>query len=217
MAKLTGPLLSFGAQGQLGKTLVTASWRGVKYARQYVRPTNPNTLAQQQVRSIFAFQRETWKRAPAVIVDAWNAFAVGRPFTGMNKWVGENVRVLNGETDLDNLIFSPGNGGGIIQQAQTAVTGAGSGEIDWTATAPTAPAGWTLQKAHAVVIPDQDPTGIFLGGWEASEDATAPYAGTITGLTPATVYQVGIFLEWEKPDGGTAYSASTTTQATSGA
>lgn len=213
MAKLTGPLLSFGAQGQIGKSMVTASWRGVKYARQYVIPNNPQTVAQQANRKRFAYLREMWKRAPAEIIDTWNDFAKGRPFTGMNKWVGENVRVLNGETDLDNIIFSPGSGGGLIMAAQTAVTGGSPGTIDWTAVAPTAPAGWTVTRAIAVAVPDADPATIFDGTWAVSTDNSSPFAGTLSGLGAGTPCQVGIWLEWEKPNGLPAYSASVTIQA----
>jgi hypothetical protein len=50
MAKLTAPLLSFDASGQLAKTLVFFPWKGLKVARQYVVPTNPDTPAQQDQR-----------------------------------------------------------------------------------------------------------------------------------------------------------------------
>lgn len=217
MAKLTGPLLSFGAEGQIGKSMVVASWRGVKYARQYVKPANPQTQAQMNIRLLFAYLREMWKRAPAEIIETWNAFAKGRPYTGMNKLVGENVRVLKNQSDMNGIIFSPGSNGGLMQVSQTAVTGAGSGEIDWTATAPVEPTDWIVVRAIAVAVPDADPTGLFLGGWAVDTDGTAPFAGTLSGLDPATDYQVGIYLEWSKPDGSTAYGASASSLVTSGA
>ena len=57
MAKLTGPLLSFGATGQIAKTMVVGTWRGIDYARQYVVPANPRTTAQQANRTRFALLR----------------------------------------------------------------------------------------------------------------------------------------------------------------
>jgi hypothetical protein len=105
MAKVTGALLSFGARGQIGKTLVMSKWKGIPYARQHVVPANPRTTAQQTNRAIFAFLREAFKRGPAEMVDAFNAYAIGRPLTGMNKFVGENTRVLQGQTDLDFIIL----------------------------------------------------------------------------------------------------------------
>jgi hypothetical protein len=50
MAKLNAPLLSFGASGQIGKSLVFFPWKGLNVARQYVVPTNPNTVPQQDQR-----------------------------------------------------------------------------------------------------------------------------------------------------------------------
>ena len=47
MAKLTAPLMSFGARGKLGGSLVYSAWKGVNTARQLVTPANPNTTAQQ--------------------------------------------------------------------------------------------------------------------------------------------------------------------------
>lgn len=41
MAKVTGPLFSMSAAGQVGKAIVFAAWKGVAYVRQYVIPGNP--------------------------------------------------------------------------------------------------------------------------------------------------------------------------------
>ena len=46
MAKLKAPLLSLGAAGQLGKTIVYFGWKGLNVAREYVVPANPKTLLQ---------------------------------------------------------------------------------------------------------------------------------------------------------------------------
>ncbi|MGL5734961.1 MAG: hypothetical protein ACRCYS_08850, partial [Beijerinckiaceae bacterium] len=182
MAKLTGPMLSFGAKGQIGKTLVASKWRGVAYARQYTVPSNPKTTAQTVVRSTFALLREMWKLAPVQLQDAWNAFAQGRPFTGMNKEVGENVRVLNGAANMQNYIASPGAGGGLAPLNFQAVPGAVAGTIDTTFTVPAAPTGWTLVKAVAVGFKDQAPDGIFEAPISVAEDLTAPYAPTLANL-----------------------------------
>jgi hypothetical protein len=50
VAKLKAPLLSLGASGQLGKSLVYFPWKGLDLVREYVIPTNPNTSAQQTQR-----------------------------------------------------------------------------------------------------------------------------------------------------------------------
>lgn len=50
MAKLKAPLLSMGATGQLGKTMVFFPWKGLNVVREFVVPANPNTVPQQTQR-----------------------------------------------------------------------------------------------------------------------------------------------------------------------
>lgn len=51
MAKLNGPLFSFGARGKLGGALVFAPWKGLNNVRRYVVPANPNTTLQSAQRT----------------------------------------------------------------------------------------------------------------------------------------------------------------------
>jgi len=46
LAKLKAPLLSLGASGALGKTLVFFGWKGIDAVREYVVPSNPKSNAQ---------------------------------------------------------------------------------------------------------------------------------------------------------------------------
>lgn len=50
MAKLKAPLMSLGAAGQLGKTLVFFPWKGLNAVREYVIPANPDTQLQKDQR-----------------------------------------------------------------------------------------------------------------------------------------------------------------------
>lgn len=52
MAKVTGPLQSFSASGQIAKSIVFAAWKGVNYVRQYVIPSNPQSEDQGDQRII---------------------------------------------------------------------------------------------------------------------------------------------------------------------
>lgn len=217
MAKLTGPLLSFGARGAIGSTLVASSWKGIPYARQYVKPANPQTEAQMRVRKTFALLREMWKVAPTQVLNTWNAFALGRPFTGMNKFVGENVRVLQDQLLMDDFIGSPGAAGGFSPLTFTAVAGTDPGEVDWTMTAPAPPAGWTLVSANVSGFMNQLPSDFFTGPYVAMTDAVAPYAGTLEGLTAGQDAVISGWLIWQKPDGNLAYSVSTNVVTTTGA
>jgi hypothetical protein len=208
MAKTTAPMLSFGARGQIGKAMVASSWRGVKYMRQHVIPANPRTTAQQTVRTTFALLREMWKLAPTLVKAPWDAFAKGRPFTGMNKFVGENVRVLNGELTMDNFIGSPGAGGGLPPDDVVLAT-PGAGDITATFTVPAAPDGWALAAAVAFAFKDQDPSAFFEGVFTAAEDVAGPaYVVALNDVGPAGDYKVASYLRWTKPDGALAYSVS---------
>lgn len=215
MAKTQAPLLSFGAGGQIAKSLVYSSWRGIKYARRHVVPANPNTTAQQTTRTTFALLREMWKLAPVLVQDPWNAFAQGRPFTGMNKFVGENLRVMRGEPDMNLFIGSPGAKGGPAPVSVVAATGTNAGEVTATIVPPSPPPGWTLTSAVACAFPDGDPAGFFTGPFVAGEDTTSTYVITLAGLGAAVDCQVAGWLKWEKPDGSVAYSVGITDQATS--
>lgn len=217
MAKVNGPLLSFGGRGQIGSTMVMSKWRGVPYARQYVIPANPQTEAQQRNRKTFALLREMWKVAPGPIIQAWDLFAQGRPFLGVNKWVGENVRVFKGQEDMNNVIFSPGAKGGTPPVAFTADPGASAGEIDVNFVLPTAPSGWTLTSIAAAAFHDQLPYDFFTGPFVSGTAAAPATSLTLTGLGDAEACQVGGWLIWTKPNGETAVSASITTQSLSGA
>ena len=51
MAKLKAPLLSLGASGAIGKSLVFFPWKGLDVVREYVVPANPKSTAQQVQRA----------------------------------------------------------------------------------------------------------------------------------------------------------------------
>lgn len=208
MAKTRAPALSFGAGGQIGKTMVFSKWRGVNYVRQHVIPSNPQTAAQQAVRKSFALLREIFKLAPAALVAPWNSFAQGRPFTGMNKFVGENQRVIQGQADISNFIASPGAKGGLPPTNLT-LTSPVAGEVHVAVDLPVLPDGWANASLVAVALQQQAPDGFFTGGVNVTEVTVAPFdAADITGLTTGETYVVAAFLSQTKPDGSLAYSVS---------
>lgn len=212
MAKVNAPLLSFGARGQIGNSLVFGSWRGVNYARQKVIPANPRTLEQQEVRGVFRVQSQLWTLAPLAWKDVWNAFAAGRPFTGRNAFIGQNVEMLNGQEDRANFVFSPGARGGLPPEGIAATGGAGS--ITIAVTAPEIPEGWDLMSAVGVAIMDGDPAASYTGPVGIDVETADPSELSITGLDEAGDYIVGVYLVWQKPNGDTAYSIALTDTAT---
>jgi len=52
MAKLTGPLFSLDARGKLGSSLVFIGWKGIKTVRQWLKPANPQSADQGDIRLV---------------------------------------------------------------------------------------------------------------------------------------------------------------------
>jgi hypothetical protein len=211
MAKTTAPLLSFGAGGQIGKTQVYASWRGVPYARRYVIPANPNTLSQQATRGVFSWLNGTWKLMAAPVQAVWTAFAKGKPLTDRNAWIKSNLADLRGTdttpvTTISALIASPGVNGGYAAAGMVLTDGTGH-VIDVALTAPSIPAGWSITAQHAIAFKQQDAnTDQFYSSYYGT-DVSSPYAATISTGAAGT-YVVASFFEFKKPDNSVAYGPS---------
>lgn len=210
MAKTTAPLLSMGASGTIGKTLVHASWKGRKYARQHVVPANPNTSAQQAVRGVFSWLNLVYRQAPTIFTDIWTLYAKGQVLTARNGLIKQNVPMLSGASDLSDFVFSPGAKGGPPVASITA-TG-GSGEVTVAATMPTPPTGWTAAGVLGFAIKAQDPHSGTAYAIYGGEDDTSPYSIVLT--VPAGDYEVSAVAKWTKPDGSTAYGPGVNSTAT---
>jgi len=209
MAKTTGPLLSFGARGQVGKTLVFGSWKGTQYARQHVTPANPQTSAQTSHRGLFKWLQRVYKTAPAYFVEAWEAYAKGVPLTARNAFTKFNVAALTGDSAVADFDFSPGALGGIPPLSITVTPG--NDQLTVACAEPTVlPTGWTIVEAIFAVIQEQDPTTGQLYTISTAIDASSPYSQVITGLANASHYRCGAWLKWLRPDGQYAYSPALT-------
>lgn len=211
MSKTTAPLLSFGASGAIAKTQVYASWRGIKYARRYVVPSNPNSTSQQATRGVFSWLNGVWKLMNPAVQAAFTLFSKGRPFFNRNAWISQNLAVLRGTdgspvTVLDAIVTSPGANGGLAA-AGIATASSGAGALAVTLTAPSLPDGWSIVKAHALAFKqgnageDTDYASFY------QSDDTDPYVPTFAGLPTAT-YVTSAFFEYVKADGSTAFGPS---------
>lgn len=206
MAKITAPLLSFGASGTLGKVMTFASWRGTPYARRHVIPANPQSTAQTLTRDIFANMNTRWKQGGPLMRAPWDRFAVGQKFVGRNSYMGKNLNAMRGEVDMDLYIGSPGAKGGLPAASITLTTVASLG-IECAITAPAPPTGWTLTSGIASCFLDQTPEAVVTDVVQEGEQVAIPGDVDFTGLTAAT-YQVQCWLKWAKPDASVAYGAS---------
>jgi len=206
MAKLTAPILSFGARGQLANTLVFSNWKGRAYARSYSIPANPQTAEQTLTRNTFSFLQSVYKLLPPDVTAPWEAYATGKPLTARNAFLKFNNGVLRTETDLLLMTMSPGALGGLPPASIAAA--AGVGQITVTVTPPTGtPTGWTILEAVAAAIVDQDPQSGTAYDVTAGTDATDPYSIVLTGLD-TVLHDVFAWLVWTRPDGKLAYSPS---------
>lgn len=212
MGKTTAPLLSLGASGSIGKTIVFSKWRGIPYVRQHVIPANPNTTGQQATRNVFRTMSEMWKVMSTLAITPWDVFATGRQFVGRNAFMGQNVEALRLNIDMFEFIGSPGARGGLPPLTMVPTTVAAGG-IEVPMTTPTAPTGWTLNSAIAIVFEGQDPAVPFAGTISEGEDIATPFTVDFTGL-PTVLHEVRGWLRWTKPDLQVAYSTALAAQIT---
>lgn len=211
MAKVSAPLLSFGGLGQIGKSMVFATWRGVSYTRRYVVPANPKSTSQTVTRGVFAWLNAVWKQLSPNVTSVWLVFAKGRPLTDRNAWIKANLSALRGTdidpaTDLSGMVMSPGANAGLAAAGIAAADDMAHG-FTVTLTAPDLPDGWAIVKAHFVALKQQEAdTGQLYTSLYAF-DAATPFIGVFAGGHAGTWATFGFF-EFTKPDGTTAYSPS---------
>lgn len=210
MAKITAPLLSFGAAGTVGKVMTFASWRGIPYVRRHVIPANPQSSAQTLTRDIFGNYNTRWKQGGPLMRAPWDRFAVGQKFVGRNSYMGKNLEATRGQADLDAYIGSPGAKGGLPAASLVTAT-VGGNALEATITAPTPPTGWTLTSGIATCLKEQTPEATVADVIQEGEQVAIPGDVVFTGLD-AVEYQVQAWLKWSKPDGTVAYGASISAQ-----
>jgi hypothetical protein len=205
MAKITGPLISLGARGTIGKTAVYSSWRGRAYVRTRVVPANPRSADQTSQRNLFTWLQAVWKVAPTLMQENWTLGAKGQPLTDRNLFSRDNLFAIGKSAVLSTgIVFSAGAKGGTPPVSASIV--AAGGTITPTVTVPTPPVGWTVTSVIAACIRSQDPQTDVLYKVTAAEDLTSPYTPAMTGLSTGNLYDYGIWIKWAKPDGSVAYS-----------
>jgi len=150
--------------------------------------------------------------APAGFSDPWDAYVKGKVLTPRNAFSKFNIPLLRPAVDVQDMVFSPGSLGGISPASVIATPG--NDQISVAIAAPAlAPSGWTILKAVAVAIADQDPQSGTLYEMTLGEDLTSTYTIVLAGLSEV-LHVVGGYLVWTRPDGLLAYSPSMNTTAT---
>ena len=218
MAKVKGPLLSLGASGQIGKSIVFGDWRGVKYAREHVNPANPQTTAQTLTRQTFEYGDDQFKRMLTLAQAPWKQSAVGKGFTARNRFISMYVKNLRGDADMTDYESSPGVNGGLPLLDFTAVGGAAAGEIDVTADVPPTPVDWTHDAVVYTAFLDRAPDVQMTDFMEELESLAASWSAgpppqssdTFTGLDTGANYCVSAYLRSTRADGVIAYGVGST-------
>lgn len=210
MRVLYGPLIT-DARGRFGG-IVASAWKGTRLVRRYREPANPDTALQKEVRRIFANLTRAYVAQQTDTRAAWEAYADGKTMIGRNVMVKKQVPILNGETDCNLMVGTPGDASTI---GCTHSSAPGAGAITVTITEPSPlPTGWTITRAVAYCFKDSDwsTLGVDIKQTEGN-DASSPYEVVLTGLD-TVAYQVRAFLVWLAPDGTTRFSISSADQAT---
>lgn len=103
MAKLVAPLMSFGARGKLGGSLVYSAWKGINTARQLVTPANPRSAAQVAQRGLLSVIVTAWRSTEVsqAVRTGWNKAAqlTGRALSGFNLFASQLVKLVAEDPD----------------------------------------------------------------------------------------------------------------------
>ncbi len=113
MAKVTGPLFSLDARGQIGQAVVYSYWRGINYARVRVIPHNPKSVLQGKIRDLILDASVAWKNEATVgatEIDAayklaYKTAAEGQRYSGFNLFMKECVSKNEGSAYDGTLVI----------------------------------------------------------------------------------------------------------------
>lgn len=170
MATWKSPIFS-DIRNKLGENVVFSMWKGRPYMRSYVKPSNPDTLAQQANRLHMAALVADWqtyiKTTPASVT-AWNAAALSQLISGYNRFVkGMRGVVLSSVTlahatftmtidstklPVDDLrIYTLVSGGGSVKKGPLCSTGEKT-SVNWVDA-------WTPASGDSLYLIDEKVAG----------------------------------------------------------
>lgn len=83
--------------GKVGEAGVFATWKGRQYRRSYVKPANPNTPAQQNVRGSFTNAVDKWHDFNALQKQAYRPLTSGMVMSGFNLFISRWQKMTDAE------------------------------------------------------------------------------------------------------------------------
>ena len=85
-----GPIVSDAAGKVAGS--IFSHWKGIQYAKRFAKPGNPNTTAQQTVRTAFKRLTVCWKLMLSELVLQWTNYTKGKPYANRNAFIGQGMK-----------------------------------------------------------------------------------------------------------------------------
>lgn len=180
MARITFSPLIVEASGKV-KDTVFSKWKGRNYIRSRVTPANPNTAAQQAVRTSLARCVEMWQSLSPGRQGWWDTYASPYSLSGYNSFMSANRALEQAGSELKCF---PHNANVTKQSTMTAVTGVASGEIDLTWTG-----GDVGADIYCAITTRESGTNV-LATFSTVTTLNSVGSVTVTGLTPTTSYQI---------------------------
>jgi len=96
MARVTSPLHSASASGQIGKDIVFSHWKQTDYVREYVPHNTSNTTAQQTIKGYFTSAVQAWEAELTATHTAWNDYVDSKNLnmSGFNLYCKKYIEFL---------------------------------------------------------------------------------------------------------------------------
>ena len=108
MAKLRSGILG-KSSGKVGN-IITASWKGINYAKENVIPSNPKSVKQTELRGYFRHLVLIGKAVKSIFIDTyWENLVRGTANSGFAKFIGTNQKAVYAGKDLTFARLSSGD------------------------------------------------------------------------------------------------------------
>lgn len=116
--------------GKVGEAGVFANWKGRQYRRSYVKPSNPNTPAQQAVRSSFTDAVDKWHTFADLQKQAYRPLTSGMVMSGFNLFVSrwQKMTTVQRAAYVEPYIGFKQFGAGAMSAEQSTATANGTRE-----------------------------------------------------------------------------------------
>jgi len=108
MARVSGPLMSMGASGTVGKALTYGKWKGRAWVREWFTPENPKTVKQVNIRTALTLLIAAWQAQTPTVQATWDAYASPFSMAGVNKFVSKGMLAYVAQLTVDVTPLSVG-------------------------------------------------------------------------------------------------------------